>query len=212
MLRPIATLAATLSACLCVAAAQGPDAAAAPPHEMTVWDNATAPHSNGLAGDGARATLHIYPADKARDTGLAVVVCPGGGYAYLAMDHEGHRVAEWLADNGVTAAVLRYRMPEGHPEVPLEDAERALRILMGLEAGATGYTPDRVGIMGFSAGGPLAPQTPATRATPPPDAVRVYPGRTRAPAAAPARPAREGRQEGRKEGRTERKEGREEGE
>ena len=85
-----------------------------------------------------------------------MVICPGGGYMKLCMDYEGYDAARWFAANGVTAAVLKYRLPEGHPEVPLEDAVQALRIMAGLEAGATGYTADRVGIAGFSAGGHLA--------------------------------------------------------
>lgn len=84
------------------------------------------------------------------------MICPGGGYMKLCMDYEGYDAARWFAANGVTAAVLKYRLPEGHPEVPLEDAVQALRIMAGLEAGATGYTADRVGIAGFSAGGHLA--------------------------------------------------------
>lgn len=85
-----------------------------------------------------------------------MVICPGGGYMKLCMDYEGYDAARWFAANGVTAAVLKYRLPEGHPEVPLEDAVQALRIMAGLEAGATATPADRVGIAGFSAGGHLA--------------------------------------------------------
>lgn len=134
---------------------------------LKIWDNATAPHSNGIVpvpgeDDPARTTrtteaeLYIYPADTARATGQAVVICPGGSYLGLAIGHEGHDVARWLSQNGVTAAVLKYRMPNGHPEVPLEDVQQALRIMAGLEAGATGFSADKVGVMGFSAGGHLA--------------------------------------------------------
>ena len=66
-------------------------------------------------------------------------------------------------------------MPNGHPEVPLEDAEQALRILMGLEAGATGFTPDRVGIIGSSAGGHLAAMIATTAAIPPAFSILFYP-------------------------------------
>ena len=134
---------------------------------IKIWDNRTAPHSNGITSPEAEpepdrltntteAELYLFPADTSKDTGLAVVICPGGGYRKLCMDYEGYEVAQWFAANGVTAAVLKYRMPNGHPEVPLEDAEQALRILSGLEAGATGFTADKVGIVGFSAGGHLA--------------------------------------------------------
>ena len=155
-------------------------------YTLKIWDNATAPHSNGIdtpktgveihrVGNTSEAILYIFPADKAKATGQAVVICPGGGYAKLAMDHEGYEMAQWLAANGITGAVLEYRMPNGHPEVPLEDAERALRIMMGLEAGATGYTADEVGIMGFSAGGHLAAMASTMAATKPAFSVLFYP-------------------------------------
>ncbi len=155
-------------------------------HTLKIWDNVTAPHSNGIStpetaptpsrvGNTSEAVLYIFPADPAKDTGLAVVICPGGGYMQLAMNNEGSGVARWLAANGVTAAVLKYRMPNGHPEVPLEDAERAIRIMAGLEAGATGYTADKVGIMGFSAGGHLAAMVSTMGETKPAFAVLFYP-------------------------------------
>lgn len=134
---------------------------------IRIWDNTTAPHSNEITGpetepernrlaNTSSAELYIFKADEKSDLGLAVVICPGGGYRRLAMDHEGYQLARWFAEQGVTAAVLKYRMPNGHSEVPLEDAEQALRIMAGLEAGATGYTAGRVGIVGSSAGGHLA--------------------------------------------------------
>ena len=106
--------------------------------EVKLWDNASAPHSNHLQGGakdegGVRysntteAVLYIYPADKAKATGQSIVICPGGGYWLVAIGHEGHDFGKWLAENGVTAAVLMYRMPNHHPEVPLEDAAEALR-------------------------------------------------------------------------------------
>ncbi|WP_295991439.1 alpha/beta hydrolase [uncultured Alistipes sp.] len=158
----------------------------AAPRVLKIWDNASAPHSNGiataettpgagLAGNTSEAVLYIYPADAARDTGLAAVVCPGGGYSCVALDHEGHAMGRWLASEGVTAAVLKYRLPEGCPEVPQEDAEQALRIMQGLEAGATGFTPDRVGIVGFSAGGHLAATVSTLGRTRPAFAVLFYP-------------------------------------
>lgn len=134
---------------------------------LKIWDNATAPHSNGITtpetesephriGNTSEAELYLFRAAPDKATGLAVVICPGGGYARLSMDHEGYLAARWFADNGVTAAVLKYRMPNGHPEVPLEDVEQALRIMSGAEPGAEGFTSERVGVVGFSAGGHLA--------------------------------------------------------
>ena len=153
---------------------------------MRVWDNATAPHSNGLSGAERRpdadlvgnttaTELYIYRPVAARDMKLAVVICPGGGYEYLSLKAEGTDVACWLAEQGVTAAVLKYRLPNGHPEVPLEDAVQAVRIMGGLEAGATGFTPDRVGIMGFSAGGHLAAMASTIGRTQPAFTVLFYP-------------------------------------
>lgn len=157
-----------------------------PTRIIKVWDNATAPHSNGITtpetvpapnriADTSEATLAIFPADRSVDRGLAVVICPGGGYMRLAMDHEGFQVAAWFAAHGVTAAVLKYRMPNGHPEVPLEDAEQAVRIMMGLEAGAAGFTADRVGMVGFSAGGHLAAMTSTMAKTKPAFSILFYP-------------------------------------
>ena len=134
---------------------------------VRIWDNASAPHSNGIdtpeqepepnrLANTSDAELYIFPADTSKATGQAVVICPGGGYGRLAIDHEGYEVAQWLAANGITGAVLKYRMPNHHPEVPLEDAEQALRIMRGDAPGAEGFTCPKVGIAGFSAGGHLA--------------------------------------------------------
>lgn len=135
---------------------------------IKLWDNATAPHSNHLTGGkkdegGVRysntteARLYIYEADEEKATGQSIVICPGGGYWLVAIGHEGHDFGKWLAENGVTAAVLMYRMPNHRPEVPLEDAAEALRYMKEEYAPAHGITS--VGIMGFSAGGHLAAST-----------------------------------------------------
>lgn len=152
---------------------------------LKIWDNATAPHSNadGCNADGcakqqssdAEAMLYLYPADSTKATGQAVVICPGGSYIGLAIDYEGYQMAQWFAANGITAAVLKYRMPNGHPKVPLEDAEQALRIMSGLEAGATGFTADKVGIVGSSAGGHLAAMVSTIGRTKPAFTVLFYP-------------------------------------
>lgn len=153
---------------------------------LKIWDNTTAPHSNGITTpetekepnrvrNTSEATLYIFPADKAKTTGQAVVICPGGGYGMLAMDHEGYEMAKWFAANGITGAVLKYRMPNHHPEVPLEDAVQALRIMAGLEAGATGYTADKVGIVGSSAGGHLAAMASTIGSFKPAFSVLFYP-------------------------------------
>ncbi len=97
------------------------------------------------------ATLLLYRAEKAEK---AIVVCPGGGYEFLAKEHEGARLAHWFSDNNTTAAVLLYRMPQGDNTVPLTDAEEAIRLMRENASEWGGYT--QVGIMGSSAGGHLA--------------------------------------------------------
>src|ERR1700753_3957535 len=102
--------------------------------------------------------VSLPPAETAN--GTAVVVCPGGGYVHLAMTHEGIDVAKWLNSHGVTAFVLKYRLPSDETMVdksigPLQDAQRAIQ-LVRQQAGDWGINPSRIGIMGFSAGGHLA--------------------------------------------------------
>lgn len=153
---------------------------------LPIWDNATAPHSNGLAEPEpavengrprftTRAELYLYPADPAKASGRGVVICPGGGYRHLSMENEGARMAEWFAANGITAAVLRYRMPNGHPEVPLEDVQQALRILKGQAPGAEGFTAEQVGVVGSSAGGHLAAMVSTMGAVRPAFTILFYP-------------------------------------
>lgn len=101
-------------------------------------------------------TLTLY--QPANPCGTAVMVCPGGGYNILAIEHEGTRVCEWLNSLGVTAALLKYRVPRRDPSdpgrEPLQDAQRAMGILRK-RAGEFHIKPDRIGILGFSAGGHL---------------------------------------------------------
>jgi acetyl esterase/lipase len=108
--------------------------------------------------DTDRPTLTAYRPEK--PNGTAVVVCPGGGYGFLADDHEGKQVAEWLTRRGVTAFVLKYRIvakdrPGPLMEAPLLDAQRAIRTVRA-KAKDYGIDPRKVGIWGFSAGGHLA--------------------------------------------------------
>jgi len=103
--------------------------------------------------DKPKLTIYKAPADKSN--GAAVVVFPGGGYRTLASDHEGKQVAEWLNGIGVSAFVVQYRVgPRYRHPVPLQDAQRAIRLVRAL-AGEWGIDPRRLGILGFSAGGHL---------------------------------------------------------
>lgn len=110
-------------------------------------------------GDGAfepaNANLTVHLPAPAKATGAAVIICPGGGYRRLMVQPEGHLIARWLNSHGIAGIVLEYRMPEGRPYVPLLDAQRAIRYLRS-RAADWGIAPDRVGVMGFSAGGHLA--------------------------------------------------------
>jgi acetyl esterase/lipase len=138
------------------AAAQG-RAAATPvnpdPRTMPLWDGA-APGAQGTA-DADIPTLTYYPV-YGRPSTTAVIVAPGGGYSNLAMNHEGRQVANWYNSQGVAAFVLKYRLgPKYHHPIELGDAQRAIRIVRA-RAAEFGVRPDRIGIMGFSAGGHLA--------------------------------------------------------
>lgn len=100
-------------------------------------------------------TLAYYPAKKEKANGMAILVIPGGGYSQVCINHEGHRVGEWFSDHGIAAFVLKYRcQPYQHP-VPLMDAQRALRLIR-FNAKKFNIKPDRIGVIGFSAGGHLA--------------------------------------------------------
>jgi acetyl esterase/lipase len=110
--------------------------------------------------DDSKSELTFYPASKESANGAAVVVCPGGGYAGLAMDHEGKQVAEFFNKLGVSAFVLKYQViGKGRGGqlgyAPLQDAQRAIRLVRS-KAKEYAIDPDRVGLMGFSAGGHLA--------------------------------------------------------
>ncbi|WP_300724482.1 alpha/beta hydrolase [uncultured Bacteroides sp.] len=133
--------------------------------EIKLWPEG-APNSNGMTKqekDGvlyvAEPTLTVYPAQNGN--GLAIIMCPGGGYGHLAMNHEGHDMAGWFNTQGITYAVLTYRMPNGHNEIPLSDAQQAMRIM---RQHAQEWNIRKLGIMGASAGGHLA-STVATHFT-----------------------------------------------
>ena len=107
-----------------------------------------------------KPSLYFYPAPKEKATGTAVVICPGGAYWGLAIKHEGEQVAKWLNSLGVSAFVLKYRLPDdaimkNKSIGPMQDGQRAIRIVRR-HAKEWGIDPEKIGIMGFSAGGHLA--------------------------------------------------------
>ncbi len=138
---------------------------------LKVWPNG-APNHNGMDEpeekfEGVRvrnvseAEMYVYLPEKEKNTGAAVVICPGGGYWIEAMDHEGYQMAEWLQERGVAGIVLKYRLPYGHHEIPSGDARQAMRIVRK-NAQEWGIHPEKIGIAGSSAGGHLA-STAGTR-------------------------------------------------
>lgn len=110
-------------------------------------------------GNVSKPTLTIYQPPAEKNTGAAVLICPGGGYSILAYDLEGTEVCEWLNSIGVTAGLLKYRVPksEGDPRPieALQDAQRAMSLLRS-RAADLGIDEKRIGVLGFSAGGHLS--------------------------------------------------------
>lgn len=132
---------------------------------LKVWPNG-APNHNGMDEpeelfEGVRvrnvseAEMYVYLPEKEKNTGAAVVICPGGGYWIEAINHEGYAIAEWLKEKGVAGIVLKYRLPYGHHEIPSGDARQAMRIVRQ-HANEWGIQPGKIGIAGSSAGGHLA--------------------------------------------------------
>ena len=105
-----------------------------------------------------RPTLTVYKAPKQKANGTGVIICPGGGYNILAWTHEGVEIAQWLNSIGVTAFILKYRVPRRDPDqphaLPLQDAQRAIRIVRS-NAKKWNVDSKRIGLLGFSAGGHL---------------------------------------------------------
>ena len=104
-------------------------------------------------------TITIYPAPEEHATGTAMIVCPGGGYQILAYDLEGTEICDWLSEIGITAVLLKYRVPrrtglQKH-EAPLQDVQRALSYVRS-KAEELNVSPNHIGVMGFSAGAHLA--------------------------------------------------------
>ena len=131
-------------------ASEGPP----PPETISLWPKG-APGAVGKTPEDS-PELTLYRPSPSQSTGSMVVVCPGGGYAHLAADYEGKEVALWLNSLGVNACVLKYRLaPRYQHPAPIQDAQRAIRLVRS-RASEWGIDPNRVAILGFSAGGHLA--------------------------------------------------------
>ena len=147
-----------LSVVMCSSLAAGALGAAAgqPAERIALWSG-PAP-----VGDGQSESVPVFITvhRPAQANGSAFVICPGGGYSGLVTSAEGHGIASWLNQHGITGIVLEYRLPKGRPFVPLADAQRAIRLARA-NAKEWNLDPHRIGIIGFSAGGHLA----ATAAT-----------------------------------------------
>ena len=140
--------------CLMAAACVAAEKTATRPEgkKEVLWPNGTP----GALGDKEtdKPSLTVFPAPPEKATGAALIVCPGGGYGGLAIDHEGYQVVEWLNAEGISAFLLRYRVaPYRHP-APLQDAQRAVRTVRA-RAGEWNIDPARIGMLGFSAAGHL---------------------------------------------------------
>ena len=122
------------------------------PPSQPLW-NGDAPEGDGKFSDSSKAKLTVYLAEK--PNGAAAVICPGGGYGGLNIGGEGHGIAAWLNDHGITGIVLEYRLPKGRPFVPLLDAQQAIRTARA-NAAQWKIHSKKLGIIGFSCGGHLA--------------------------------------------------------
>jgi acetyl esterase/lipase len=146
-----------LAACLLLGAAAAPAQQTNPqgePRTILLWDHG-APGALGDE-DADKPSLTFYPPNGRQATGTAVIVAPGGGYTQLAMNQEGRQAANWLNSNGVSAFVLKYRLgPRYKYPVQLRDAQRAVRLIRA-RAQEFAIAPDRIGMLGFSAGGHLS--------------------------------------------------------
>lgn len=141
--------------------------AAEAPQTLNVWPGKAPGDSSQIAREQwhgkavtnvTEPTLAIYRPAKEKDTGVAVIVCPGGGYKQLMMSYEGEDVANWLTTVGVTGIVLKYRVPAppgvAKYEPALQDAQRSISLVRS-KAREWDLKPDKIGILGFSAGGHL---------------------------------------------------------
>lgn len=125
----------------------------APTERIALWPG-KAPNGDGTFEDCAKELeVFLPPAEKAN--GAAIVLCPGGGYIRHVTDREGYPIAQWLNEHGIACVILEYRLPKLRHAVPLLDAQRAIRLTRA-NAAKWKLDPQRIGILGFSAGGHVA--------------------------------------------------------
>lgn len=136
------------------------------PQPQALYPDVPPVESNGLSPDNITVTADVLSGaveadyfivqpDPDKATGQAVVICPGGGYGSTCYGYEGLDPAEWFRERGIFAFVLRYRMPNGHYNIPLADVRKAMQTIRA-HAEEWHIDPNQIGIMGFSAGGHLA--------------------------------------------------------
>ena len=118
-------------------------------------DTVTVVPDDTVITESSEPELHIFPADPANSKNIGAIVCPGGGYGVLALGAEGHACGRWLASMGITGMVLQYRLPHGDKTIPHADIQAAMHYAR-TNAEALGFSPDKLGVVGFSAGGHLA--------------------------------------------------------
>ncbi len=143
-----------IRSCLLIIALLFVRSAAFAEETLLLWPNG----APGVVGteDVDKPSLWVYPADKDKANGTGIVICPGGGYGILAVDHEGTQVARWYNRIGVTAFVLKYRLaPRYQHPAQMQDVQRALQYVRS-HAEHYGLSPKRIGVAGFSAGSHLA--------------------------------------------------------
>lgn len=145
------------------------------PHPATHTLAESKPDDKGRIYNVSDPTISVFrPAQSPSRAMRAVIICPGGSYQYVATGKEGDIFAKFLATNGIVGVVLKYRTPNGVPEIPFEDADRAIEIVHQ-NAAAWGVDPSKIGIMGFSSGGHVAAITSVRGAIRPAFSILFYP-------------------------------------